>query len=333
MARRRLTPAQSASGLRSVSPAPAGAPQHASIVPPIAQVSGQSAEAAALREITQGIETAKAEGRMVIDVPLSEVAPAHLVRDRVQLDRGELEALKASIAAHGQRVPAELTLLTAEGDHRYGLIAGWRRLQALSELYEETGEDKFAVLRALLRSNGAAAESYIAMVEENEIRTGLSYYERARVVAKATERGVFPDRQTALRQLFATASRAKRSKIGSFIEIYDALGPALSFPTEIPERLGLMLVGRLRQGAGAEITAALAAAAPADAASEITLLTRLTKDPVPTVSRAKQDVEELRPGLTLRTKRKDNRVTLELSGPEADDALLDKVRALLRQRA
>ena len=41
-----------------------------SIAPPIAQVSGQSAEAAALREITEGIEDARATGRMVVEVPL-----------------------------------------------------------------------------------------------------------------------------------------------------------------------------------------------------------------------------------------------------------------------
>jgi hypothetical protein len=34
-------------------------------------------------------------------------------------------------------------------------------------------------------------EAYLAMVEENEIRVGLSFYERARIVARAAEAGVF----------------------------------------------------------------------------------------------------------------------------------------------
>ena len=50
------------------------------------------------------------------------------------------------------------------------------------------------------------------MVEENEIRVGLSYYERARIVAKAVAQGVFETEKQALQRLFHTASRPKRSK-------------------------------------------------------------------------------------------------------------------------
>ena len=96
--------------------------------------------------------------------------------------------VKASIRAHGQRTPAEITMLD-EGDedghspYRFGLISGWRRLRALSELYEETGEVRFATIKALMQPEAEAAASYVAMVEENEIRAALSYYERARLVA------------------------------------------------------------------------------------------------------------------------------------------------------
>ena len=91
----------------------------------------------------------------------------------------------------------------------------------------------------MVRRPDSAADAYVAMVEENEIRLGLSQYERARIAALATERGVFPSEKAALLALFASASRAKRSRIRAFLEIYHALDGALRFPAALPERLGL----------------------------------------------------------------------------------------------
>lgn len=365
MARRRLTHAQpgylgpvagtaagpSATGPYATGPSATGpspdliAPTAA---PPIARVSGQSAEAAALRELAEGVEAARREGRMVVDVPLADIAPGHLLRDRLRLDREALDALKASIRAHGQRTPAEIAALDAlarvagrpddaaeAGDgtppYRFGLISGWRRLRALTELYDETGEARFSTLRALILTPDTAAEAYVAMVEENEVRLGLSYYERARLVAEAAARGVFENQSSALRSLFATASRAKRSKIASFIDIHEDLGDVLAFPAEIPERLGLALVARLRHGDRIKIRAALAEARPATAAAEAALLERLARPPAAArVSRAKPAGEELRPGLALRAARKGRTLTLTLSGAGVDDALLDEARRLLR---
>jgi ParB family transcriptional regulator, chromosome partitioning protein len=364
MARRRLTPAQPGylgpipgAGLETKSALPGSGvagvaaavpmiqPVIPPVIPPIAQVSGQSAEAAALREITQGIEAARAEGRMVVEVPLGDIAPHHLARDRMAFDREELDTLKASIRSHGQRVPAEITPLhtraeagagagDAEGGLAYawGLISGWRRLRALSELCDETGDARFSVLRALIRPPGEAAASYVAMVEENEIRVGLSYYERARVVAEAAARGVFPDQPAALRTLFATASRAKRSKIASFIDIHEELGDLLHFPAAIPERLGLALVSRLRSGDCPRIRAALMTARPATAAAEIALLERLARVPRTDVSRAKPSAEIiLRPGVVMALERRGCRIAVTLSGQAVNDALLDEVRAALRR--
>ena len=147
----------------------------------------------------------------------------------------------------------------------YGLLSGWRRLAALKALHAETGDPRFATVQALVRRPETAADAYVAMVEENEIRLGLSQYERARVAARAAARGVFADEEAALRALFATASRPKRSRIRAFVALYHGLDAALSFPAAIPERLGLALVERLREGRGPAIAAALATAAPATA--------------------------------------------------------------------
>ena len=162
-----------------------------------------------------------------------------------------MAALRESIRAHGQRTPIEVTPLVAEGRGGalpYGLISGWRRLQALKALHAETGEARFATVQALVRRPETAADAYVTMVEENEIRLGLSHYERARVAALATARGVFPSEKAALLALFATASRPKRSRIRAFLEIYHALDGVLRFPAHLPERLGLALVERVRAG-------------------------------------------------------------------------------------
>lgn len=343
MARRRLTPAQPGYLAPATTPeletkSMPFAPTPGGGIPPIAKVSGQSADAAALRELAEGIETARREGRMVVEVPLADVAPGHLLRDRISLDRDALDELKASIRDHGQRVPADITPLDGTGGeggdlspYRFGLISGWRRLRALSELYDETGAPRFSTLRALIRPSGDAADAYVAMIEENEIRVGLSYYERARVIAEVTRRGVFPDQRTALRTLFGTASRAKRSKIASFTEIHDQLGDLLMFPAEISERLGLALVMRLRDGDVPRIRAALAETRAPDAASEVALLERLVRrTPEKAGAKGTKGGEVLAPGVSMTSARKGNRITVSLSGRSVNDALLEKVRRALR---
>jgi hypothetical protein len=98
---------------------------------------------------------------------------------------------------------------------------------------------------------------------------------------------VFPDEQAALRRLFASASRARRSKIGSFLPLYHALDARLRFPAAIPERLGLKLskalTGTPELGPRlAERLRKAAAAETYDAGAELAVLTRaLAADPAP----------------------------------------------------
>ena len=76
-----------------------------------------------------------------------------------------MASLKASIRSRDQQTPIEVMAL---GNGRYGLISGARRLAALSALHAETGEARFATVKALLRPFKAAPESYLAMVEETK---------------------------------------------------------------------------------------------------------------------------------------------------------------------
>jgi len=248
MARKRLSGPREAflTGESSGAEAPRGAGG-----PPIAQVAAQTAAENAVRALSDELSAAKAEGRMVLRINRSDIQPDHLARDRVAQDDEDMRALIQSIRTHGQRTPIEVTELPnpAPNGPRYGLISGWRRLAALEALSQEEGGAAFQTVQALLRQPKDASDAYVSMVEENEIRVGLSYYERARVAAVAAKRGGYESEKQALLTLFANVSRAKRSRIRSFIGIYHALDGVLQYPTALPERLGLSVAEYLKTAA------------------------------------------------------------------------------------
>ena len=327
MARRRLAPA---------APTPANVPRaerpahHAPGLPsaPIARVAAEAAGSAALQEMADTLKRARDTGRLVLDLPLDAIAPDHLARDRI----GDRLPAEDEDMARPAREPARPRPAHADrggGAHRRPALrplSGWRRLAALTALLAETGEARFATVQALIRRPETAADAYVAMVEENEIRLGLSQYERARVAARAAERGVFADEEAALRALFASASRPKRSRIRAFVALYHGLDAALRFPAAIPERLGLALVERLREGRGPAIAAALAEAAPATAAAELALLERLARPAAGTVGR-RAAPRRLAGGLALETRPGAGRLTLTLQGAAVDAALAARIEA------
>jgi len=278
--RKRLTPARAgflggdAANSESISPAletKSALPSTPRATAPISQIAGDTAAVAALAEVSQELQQAREAGRMVLDLATDQVEETYLVRDRLQADKEALGALMQSLAARGQQTPIEVADL---GDGRYGLISGWRRLMALRQLFADTGETRFGRVLCLLRRPENASDAYVAMVEENEIRVGLSYYERARIAARAVEQGVYDSEKAALLALFATASRAKRSKIRSFLAIYHGLDSLLNFPHAIPERLGLAVSKAITaQDDGGQIFAQrLALANPQTAEAEAILL-------------------------------------------------------------
>ncbi|MGI8942981.1 MAG: ParB N-terminal domain-containing protein [Qipengyuania sp.] len=271
------------------------------------------------------LRRARAEGRMVVDLALDAIAPDHLARDRLPQEDPEMVHLRESLRVHGQRTPIEVTPLS--GALPYGLISGWRRLSALRALHAESGDARFATVQALVRAPASAQDAYVAMVEENEIRLGLSHYERARVAARATARGVFESEKKALLVLFANASRAKRSRIRAFLEIYHALEGSLRFPTHLPERLGLKLVDMVRAGARDRIHEAIVQGDPQTPEAEQALLSGLV-DPQP--ASAPVEVEALLPGVSLEQRLRGRTLTLRLRGRGVTPELAAEIRALLR---
>ncbi|MFC3060299.1 ParB/RepB/Spo0J family partition protein [Paenirhodobacter populi] len=325
MARRRLTPPNPAplteekdtipAGIETKSMFPMGVARTVSR-PPIAQVAGEASALSALEDLTAEMARARAEGRIVQRIALDDIAVDHLMRDRMTVDGEEMEGLVASIRARGQQVPVEVLDRGEGAVPRYGLISGWRRVFALRETGAETA-------LAILRAPATAAEAYVAMVEENEIRADISFYERARVVVKALEQGVYPDPKSALQGLFGNVSRAKRSKIKSFMTIVSALDGALRFPAAISEKAGLDLVRRIEAEPDltARLTARLTEEAPHTPGAELAILAARPEPATPAPARIEAEAHYDPATRTIR-----------ISGAGVDEALLAALRRWLAAR-
>lgn len=326
---------------------------------PIARVAAETAATAALDEMSRAWAEAREGGQLIQRLPLDAIDEAWLVRDRMVLDDAEMDALVDSIAERGQQVPIEVVAL--EGG-RYGLISGWRRLKALRILRDAAESSAFTAPRdagapraapnhvlAVLRRPSGVAEAYRAMIEENEIRAALSYYERAHVAVRASEAGAFADPRAAIDALFAAGSRARRSKIRSFLGLVQSLGARLRFPWAIPERLGLDLARRLEAepDLAVRLRERLRKSAPDSAEAELALLTRALggghAGPGPAQADAPRSRapagsdrdspprEEVAPGLWLRLEGRPDGRRLTLEGAGVDERLLERLRAWLRQ--
>lgn len=277
---------------------------------PIAEVAGDTAGRAALEEVVREMTRIEEEGRVVKKLTLDCVQTHHFARDRMELDEEEMHALRTSIAERGQQTPIEVLPLR---DGKYGLISGLRRMEALRSLNAPH-------VLALVRRPESSQDAYRAMVEENEIRTNLSFYERANIAVEAVGQGVFANVRAAVKGLFAHAPKARRSKILKFVSVCTALGESLRFPTMIPEHLGLALAHAIEADPklADRIASALAKSPPDDAAEERRVLELALKRPARQVER-----EKLAPNLVL--ERKAGRAVL--SGRAVDEAFLDELRS------
>ena len=300
---------------------PMGIAQSSPRPAPIAQVAGDAATRAAFDEMTDMISTARAEGRIVERLSLSDIDLGHLVRDRIQARSEELDALKSSLKARGQQVPVEVLERGPEASPRYGLISGWRRMLALSEIGA-------ADVLAIVREPKSASDAYVAMVEENEIRADISFYERARIVVKALEQGVYSDPKAALQSLFANVSRAKRSKIKSFTVLVEALDDVLRYPDAISERNGLEIAKYLQSDPQApnQIRTALQEQPARTAEAELACLLELCRKAGEKPQRAERSPKEISVHYDAASKR------IELSGKDIDADFHQALEAWLKKQ-
>jgi len=278
---------------------------------PIAEVAGDTAGRAALEEVAREMTAAEAQGRVIKTLALSDIEIHHLSRDRLVINDDDMDVLKASLAERGQQSPIEVVAMGA----RYGLISGLRRLIALKAL------GRTEVL-ALVRRPETAEAAYVAMVEENEVRADLSFYERANIAVAAVGQGVYRTPKDAVAGLFAHATPAKRSKITKFVTLREAIGRSLAFPAAVPEKLGLALATAIEadRTVARRLSEALRKTPPKDAAAERRMLERVLRAPQ---TPKRTTGEEIAPGLTLQVKK--GRAVL--TGPGVDGGFVEAMRA------
>ncbi|MFW2589828.1 ParB/RepB/Spo0J family partition protein [Sagittula sp. SSi028] len=237
---------------------------------PIAQVAAETAAAhdprsaaereAAAKDKSDAVKLreALAQGLVMVEIPLSQIKRDAIQRDRAVIDREALDELKHSILHNGLRLPVEVFATPDDPDFAYGLLSGYRRMMAVQELYEYLEAEKYATIKAVVRQPDTMGATFAAMIEENEIRAGLSHFERGRIAVLAAQQGVFVNTEEAVNALFPQASKAKRSKIRSFALIFEELGDMLEFPDLLREKDGLRMAAALRDGGEARLRAALA---------------------------------------------------------------------------
>lgn len=215
---------------------------------------------------------AQERGLLVVEIPTDQIDAKAMIRDRTVMDEDDQAELRNSIGTGGLRMPIEVFEVGEGAPTRYGLLSGYRRLQATRELAEMTGGEKFTHIRAIVRPRAEADQAFVQMVEENEVRADLSNYERGRIAVISAKQGAFADTQAAVNTLFASGSKAKRSKVRSFALIFEELGDMLTFPEALTETRGLRIATALRGGAEGALREALSTRVPQDAEEEWAVL-------------------------------------------------------------
>lgn len=207
-------------------------------------------------EDAKAFRAAQDEGRVLVSVPLAEIATTDLPRDRLALDEvaasDEMEELKSSIRERGQKEPIEVY---RDASGALQLKKGWRRYTALSQLFAETGDAAFATVTARIETGQAdRIDRYVDMVEENVVRENLTFAEMAQVaITAAQDRGVEGDDADAMvLRLYASLHKTKRSYVRAFVHLLETLGDALQFPKAVARNLGVDVSRALRTGQGAE---------------------------------------------------------------------------------
>jgi len=219
--------------------------------------------------------SAAAEGLVLSRVALKDVHTDDLPRDRLELEvvaqSDEMEELKASIRARGQKEPVELY----EGvDGRLQIKKGWRRFTALSQLFTETQEAAFSTIVARIEVAPIQRISrYVDMVEENVIREDLTFAEMAQVaITAAADPEVEEGNPLVLvGALYSALHKMKKSYIRGFVSLLGAIGEDLKWPKAVPRNLGIDVARVLKAGSGdgTDLRQKLRGAATPDAQNEV----------------------------------------------------------------
>lgn len=240
----------------------------------------------------------KREGLIIDLIALGDIRTDKLQRDRRSARDDEIEELKSSIKAIGLSNAIRVEVL----ENGYQLIQGYRRLTAYRELFDETGEDRFARIPAGLVAQGDALEKlYRRMVDENLVRRDISFAEMAILASRyAADPATSADSVLeAVTTLYGSAGRQKRNYIAHFASLMERIGADLRWPEAIPRALGLDLEKRLSsdQSAVQALEDMIRASKPETADAELQLL----RDFLEGLPQPKQIARKRRPKAGART--------------------------------
>ncbi|WP_138473284.1 ParB N-terminal domain-containing protein [Poseidonocella sp. HB161398] len=212
------------------------------------------------------------EGLVLLRLPLDVIRSEDLARDRSnlaeELKSPEMEELKQSIRVLGQKEPISVQQ-TGEG---YSLTSGWRRLNALRMLHEETGEDRFAIVTAKVEVSGAGRmDRYVDMVTENVVRKNLSLAEMAglAIAVAGDPEAEIADARAAVNRLYHAQSPAQRSYVNAFVKLLGELGGSLIDAREVARDLGVQVSRALTESNTAGLRKSLDEAADMAAQQKI----------------------------------------------------------------
>jgi ParB family chromosome partitioning protein len=267
-------------------------------------------------------------------IPLADIDSGALTRDRTGLDAEPQTELELSIVASGLRQPIEVfPLAEPRNDHIYGLLSGYRRLLAFRTLHERTGNSRYATIPAFVRASTDLATALAAMVEENEIRAGLSPFERGLIAVTARNQGAFGSIEEAVDKLYPNASRQKRQRIRTFAFFAEEMNGQLTAPEKLSYRQIERIATAISAGFGELIRTALQESSITDPDHQWELVKPILAEANEQASNPERSTGPGRPrrilrpryGLTIRRERTRDGWSLHFTGREAIGPMIDLV--------
>ncbi|MGL4235018.1 ParB/RepB/Spo0J family partition protein [Tabrizicola sp.] len=265
-------------------------------------------------------------------LPLTEIDPYALLRDRTALDPAALHQLQYSIATEGLRMPIEVWQLSTPRDgYTHGLISGLRRLTAARALGHQT-------IPAFLRTPASIPQAMAAMVTENEIRSPVSPWEKGLLIMATVEEGHFETPDAAVAALYKALPRQTRTRLRYFANVAEALDGLLSTPERLSTRQMDRIATALRSNMEDVIRATLFARRGEGLESQWSALLPLINErdepeTTPTRPGRPRRLLQLKQGLTIRREPCRNGWLLRFTGEEArKGALIDDIFDLIEDK-
>lgn len=269
-------------------------------------------------------------------LPLTSIDTKALPRDRARMDETALAELTASIRDTGLRTPVEVFALPNADPAGlcWGLISGHRRLTALTRLAAED-PSRWAEAPCLVRRPDSRGQALRLMVEENDIRAGLTPWEQGRITVRCRDTGEVETLDAAIALLYPAASRQRRARLRGFAHVVDELDGYLAEPHSLSSNRMERLAAGLRGGFGSFLRESLDITAPAtarDPAAQWAVIENVLRESLeaprtPSIARPGRPKRVLRfkSGLVVRRERTRLGWALHFSGPEAVEGVMEEI--------